>query len=74
MEMIIQEGMTGTILENITDWEIAKLEVTGTFVVKVFYEGKILGVTPFNPKTTVLIFNYDGHFDDEPISTNGKRA
>lgn len=74
MEMIIQEGANGMIFEDVTNWEIKHNKITGTFNVEVYRDEKIVGHLPYNVKTTVLMFNYEGHFDDEPFSTNGKRA
>lgn len=69
MEIIIQEGISGTGFENISYWTIEKLEVTGTFVVKLYDKENLVGQTPFNPKTTIIIINRFKEFDDIPGAT-----
>lgn len=66
MEVIVQEGQMGAIFDNVTLWEIEKLEVTGTFVVKIYNNEHLIGQTPFNPKSTVIIINHFDTFDDMP--------
>lgn len=66
MEVIVQEGQMGTIFDNVTLWEIEKLEVTGTFVVKIYNNEHLIGQTPFKPKSTIIIINYLDTFNDMP--------
>lgn len=71
MEVVIQEGLNGTVFDDIDSWEIVSLAVTSSFVIKLYQNNKLKGQAPFNPKTTILVFNYDGgyapdNFDNPP--------
>lgn len=66
MEVIVQEGQMGTIFDNVTLWVIEELEVTKTFVVKIYNNENLIGQTPFNPKSTIITINHFDTFNDMP--------
>jgi len=73
MELIIRENLNATVFEYADSWKIEKSEITGHFNVLVFIDNQVVGILPYNVKTTVILINPDGFFDD-PEPTEAKRA
>ncbi len=71
--MVIQEGANGMIFDDVDNWEKVEDKITHTYIINVYRDNKLVGQVPYNVKTTVLMWDYDIHYD-EPNSGRGHRA
>ena len=64
MQIVIRENLNATVFEYAEDWKIEKSEITGHFNVLIYINKQIVGILPYNVKSTVILIDYDGYFDD----------
>jgi len=63
MQIVIRENLNATVFEYAEDWKIEKSEITGHFNVLIYTNKQIVGILPYNVKSTVILIDY-GYFDD----------